>query len=764
MTNYEKKLNTLPENTKLFLKNYYSTLGRRKNINEYINVSIDFCIEFLKKKMNYITVIDYICRAKQWTITYLNYYLKYYSFKNSDELLLNITKKRIEINSRKYSFVYLKDLSLFPLYYDFLIKCSEAKYSFKRMYDCSWLFIKYLNVLGINKDNIDVKTVWYSFKYDFEINSIQNYYKNRTVLIYVDFRSCSRNKIPNEYKEVFFKEYLKERIEKEFNVNKKTTYDFLVNYLDTKDYETSAILKKMLNIKKFNDFLDCDYSLLTQKKVEEFIAIHRKNDKRLRTGVIYSVGELVEYLNDNKILKSRIVVTIKESKYPPVYIYEYADEKDEIRANKDRELKYIWFNKLEYDDCLNVLTKYTIHLLSETVKPYISIQSIINLLCDLANYTKKQFDLISKDDFLNYFDKYRRKQRTTKNTYYVYFHEFYEWLYQNKIVKCNIVCIEYAPIDYIDKNVSYSAYEMQVIFNNMNKLPDDMYRLALVLLVATGMRISEIVSIRRSMIKKIDGLYFIMVKSDKAERFQKSYISKSIYEYIKNYIEKHPSKTDFLFVNRFGNKTRTGSIAKILRDYPIDNDLRNESGEIIKINPHKFRHNIAVSLQNSGAPITIIQRILNHNSLETTKHYIDNAIELVRKRRMEALGINEVASSNVPKIRDSYENLINSDSITQILISGACKKKAYTTDGKKCSNNPNECYKCNLFFPDKSKLDDYKSQLKEMLLVRDRYVQNGKEIEAIEIEDNIYALTNVIEKIEVFYQYEESNSIRQLSI
>lgn len=672
---------------------------------------------------------------------------------------------KVTIGTKTYGFKSLKDLSLFPVYYDFLEKCNKAKYSEKSITDCSWLFIKYLNAFGLNIENKDIREEWYSFDYDFHIDSIEHYYRYREVLPVVDCRSNLRSKHFNKYKVESLKKYIKKYVNEKYSINQNISYDFFIYLLETKDYEPASLKAKIRYINMWNDFFKKDFCYINQTAVVEYSVLQRRKGKQQRAGIVWALGELVEYLYKKNIIKNRIVVTTKISKYPPVYIYEYADEKDEIRASHDRKTKYIWFNKLNNELCLPMIRDYSIFMLNDTKKPYVSIQSIINLLCVLANSAEKSFENITKEEFVEYFNKHHsRLANTTKNTYYINYYEFFEWLRQNNYVKTNIVDKRYEKADYVDKNVSYSAYEMQVLFANMNKLPDDMYRLALILLAATGMRMSEIIDIRRSMVKKIEQFYLIMVESDKAEKYQSSYISKAIYDYINDYMHKYPSNTDYLFVNNNSQKITAGSVSTVLRNFPKENNLKNESGEIIKINPHKFRHNIAVTLQNAGTPITIVQRVLNHNNLETTKHYLDNAVESVRKRRMNNLGINEISNDNIPTIRDTYDNLINSDSVTQILISGACKKMAFSAEGKKCGNNPNECYKCNLFLPDESKLDEYKSQLKEMLFIRDKYIQNENEIEAYEIEKNIYALSEVIERMESYYLNEKSNNIRQLSI
>ena len=70
-----------------------------------------------------------------------------------------------------------------------------------------------------------------------------------------------------------------------------------------------------------------------------------------------------------------------------------------------------------------------------------------------------------------------------------------------------------------------------------------------------------------------------------------------------------------LFVNRFGRRTTTRSIGRMLEKY-----LR-ETGLDVRTSPHSLRHSFATHLLDSGADIRSVQELLGHKSLVTTQIY-----------------------------------------------------------------------------------------------------------------------------------------------
>ena len=70
-----------------------------------------------------------------------------------------------------------------------------------------------------------------------------------------------------------------------------------------------------------------------------------------------------------------------------------------------------------------------------------------------------------------------------------------------------------------------------------------------------------------------------------------------------------------VFVNRFGRRLTTRSVARMLEKY------LKQTGLDVRTSPHTLRHSFATHLLNHGADIRSVQELLGHKSLATTQIY-----------------------------------------------------------------------------------------------------------------------------------------------
>jgi integrase/recombinase XerD len=139
------------------------------------------------------------------------------------------------------------------------------------------------------------------------------------------------------------------------------------------------------------------------------------------------------------------------------------------------------------------------------------------------------------------------------------------------------------------------------------------------LLYATGLRVSELLSLRAGDIN-LDGGYLTCIgKGDKqrivplgqvAAEWVRRYLSEARPELLKS------RKSSWLFVNaKGGGQLSRVGFWKILKEYGI------KAGVSREISPHVLRHSFATHLLERGADLRAIQMMLGHADLSTTQIY-----------------------------------------------------------------------------------------------------------------------------------------------
>ena len=139
-------------------------------------------------------------------------------------------------------------------------------------------------------------------------------------------------------------------------------------------------------------------------------------------------------------------------------------------------------------------------------------------------------------------------------------------------------------------------------------------------LFSTGMRISELINLKKEQVDKT-GRVFIKGKGKK-ERFV--YLTPRAQKHIKNYIEvRGQTDSPYLFIPYRGKNVHQKS-KKVSPNYLEEKVKRYREllGINIPISPHSIRHAFATYLAESGANPAAIQILLGHESLDTTTRYV----------------------------------------------------------------------------------------------------------------------------------------------
>jgi integrase/recombinase XerD len=144
-------------------------------------------------------------------------------------------------------------------------------------------------------------------------------------------------------------------------------------------------------------------------------------------------------------------------------------------------------------------------------------------------------------------------------------------------------------------------------------------RALLEFLYATGVRVSELLALRRSDLFLDDGFVRVFGKGGK-ERIVP--VGGKATEWVQRYQEDvrpllaaKGRPRDVLFLNWRGNPMTRMGFWKILRGYVRQAGIRKE------VSPHTLRHSFATHLIEGGADLRAVQEMLGHSDISTTQIY-----------------------------------------------------------------------------------------------------------------------------------------------
>ena len=153
------------------------------------------------------------------------------------------------------------------------------------------------------------------------------------------------------------------------------------------------------------------------------------------------------------------------------------------------------------------------------------------------------------------------------------------------------------------------------------------------LLYATGIRVSECVSIELDQIDFHYSILRVMGKGRK-ERIVPfgQYAHDALLQYIKEVRPKLMKNKEHqrLFVNMRGGELTARGVRHIL------NDMMEAASLHSKIYPHMLRHTFATHLLNNGADLRTVQELLGHAHLSSTQVYTHVTKEHLRNTYMNA--------------------------------------------------------------------------------------------------------------------------------
>ena len=153
-------------------------------------------------------------------------------------------------------------------------------------------------------------------------------------------------------------------------------------------------------------------------------------------------------------------------------------------------------------------------------------------------------------------------------------------------------------------------------------------RAMLQLLYATGLRVSELVSVKRNHLNMELGVVRATGKGGKQRLVP---VGKEALAAVQSYLENDRSRilkgknSEYLFVTARGSLLTRQAFWNLLRRYGL------QAGIARKLSPHVVRHSFATHLLERGADLRSLQIMLGHADISTTQIYTHVLRERLRK-------------------------------------------------------------------------------------------------------------------------------------
>lgn len=167
--------------------------------------------------------------------------------------------------------------------------------------------------------------------------------------------------------------------------------------------------------------------------------------------------------------------------------------------------------------------------------------------------------------------------------------------------------------------ISYSDLERLLSAPDGNDIISIRDRAILETIFSTGMRISELCSLKKENVNLKTGEFSVFGKGGK---IRVVFLSKIVRELIKKYLDKRGDLEDSLFVSysKANNPRVLGGISPRLVQRLIKH-YATKAGIVRKVTPHTLRHMFATDLLQNGADLRSVQMMLGHSNLNTTQVY-----------------------------------------------------------------------------------------------------------------------------------------------
>lgn len=267
--------------------------------------------------------------------------------------------------------------------------------------------------------------------------------------------------------------------------------------------------------------------------------------------------------------------------------------------------------------------EYRKQLNFKTIKAYkIDLNQYNSFCLDISDpFSKKAVDSYITELFKHYKPKSVKRKIASLKAFFHYL-EYTEFLVQNPFDKLDVYFREakllpktisfhsiqkFLSVLYAQKMQTVSAYQFKCCLRDIAVIE---------LLFATGMRISELCSLKPSDIDLENNTVLIYGKGSKERilQFGNCEVISALATYQSTF-KADISACGYFFVNKRKQKLSDQSVRFMINRYAALAGIEQH------ITPHMFRHSFATLLLEQDVDIRYIQKMLGHSSISTTEIY-----------------------------------------------------------------------------------------------------------------------------------------------
>ena len=317
--------------------------------------------------------------------------------------------------------------------------------------------------------------------------------------------------------------------------------------------------------------------------------------------------------------KLSVGVNHKISKFPTEvqeYFYEMLDAERSLATISNYAYDFALF--------LDYLTDRKINLYrvtAQVLKKYFRYLDSYEREITMKRYGKT---ITRKSVFINNYDGKQRKKASMKS--------IFSYLYKSDVLTRNPM------IDYEDLSLRPSVAQKIPVFLSSSEC-SRLVRAAtnskatvglewliprntaiIVLLLNTGIRISELLALNLNNIQEEDEEYYITVLG-KGKRERRLLLNEMTINSLKRYLSVRPDNNpeeEALFLNKNRKRLTRQAVGQLINRYVKEAKLPPKAANI---SPHKLRHSLATLLLNNGENIRVVQDILGHTNINSTQKY-----------------------------------------------------------------------------------------------------------------------------------------------